>query len=106
VFPLPAASDAPVAGVTDVPAGISSRGATGYERVKPDVIAPGTFILSAKATQLRPAPGRLWRDFPENPTYVFLRGTRMAAPLGTGAARPSASTYGSTRTSRPRRQHF
>ena len=56
----------------------SSRGPTSDGRVKPDVVCPGTGIVSAQArgTALGPVVG---------PGYVRLSGTSMAAPFATGA---------------------
>ena len=66
----------------------SSYGPTRERRIKPDVVAPGTAILSAcsrhpkldpehERTQWGPTSDRLW---------MFLGGTSMAAPLVAGCA--------------------
>ena len=52
--------------------------------VKPDVAAPGTFILAPKASQFRLPPAAEFEDFEGQ--YVFLHGTSMAAPQVAGAA--------------------
>ncbi len=63
-------------------AGFSSRGPTLDGRVKPDVVAPGTWILSSRAAQ---APdGSFWQPLNEN--YAFMGGTSMATPLTAGGA--------------------
>lgn len=63
-------------------ADFSSRGPTSDGRVKPDVVAPGTFILSARAAQ---APDRnFWQAY--NSDYAYMGGTSMATPLTAGAA--------------------
>jgi subtilisin family serine protease len=84
-FPLPPASDEPVAGNPDRTANVSSRGPTDYESVKPDLVAPGTFILSARAAAIDPSLP--WQDCPDfDNRYVYIGGTSMAAPIVAGAA--------------------
>ncbi|HVE82462.1 MAG TPA: S8 family serine peptidase, partial [Myxococcales bacterium] len=65
-------------------AAFSSRGPTRDGRVKPDVVAPGTFILSTRSTQLAPN-NFAWRAFPPSKLYFFMGGTSMATPLTAGA---------------------
>ncbi len=63
-------------------ASFSSRGPTSDGRVKPDVVAPGTWVLSVRATQ---APdGSFWAPF--NQDYAYMGGTSMATPLSAGGA--------------------
>ncbi|MFN8444178.1 MAG: S8 family serine peptidase [Caldilineaceae bacterium] len=63
-------------------ADFSSRGPTDDGRLKPDVVAPGTWILSVRAAQ---APdGSFWDNFDNN--YAFMGGTSMATPLTAGSA--------------------
>jgi len=85
VFQQPPASAARVAGDPDTPAGDSNRGPTHFDRVKPDVLAPGTYIRSARAATVDP---RLpWHDDAEfDGKYVYIGGTSMAAPFAAGAA--------------------
>ena len=84
-FPLPPASDEPVAGNPDRTANLSSRGPTDYDSVKPDLVAPGTFILSTRATTID--PGLPWMASPDfDNHYVYIGGTSMAAPIVAGAA--------------------
>jgi len=62
----------------------SSRGPTLDGRVKPDVVAPGTFVLSTRSRMIaRTNDG--WAAFPWNPLYFYLGGTSQAAPLTAGA---------------------
>ena len=86
-FPEKAAADDPVAVDPQFVAGISSRGPTDFDSIKPDVLAPGTFILSTRAAQL--AGGLEWKS-PNNikpdDGYVFIGGTSMAAPVVSGLA--------------------
>jgi subtilisin family serine protease len=63
-------------------AAFSSRGPTDDGRIKPDVVAPGTNILSARSRD--PQAGTLWGAY--NDHYVWAGGTSMATPLTAGAA--------------------
>ena len=62
----------------------SSRGPTRDGRTKPEVIAPGTFILSTRSTQLAPN-NFAWAAYPPNKKYFYMGGTSMATPLTAGA---------------------
>lgn len=62
-------------------AAFSSRGPTSDGRIKPDVVAPGTDIIS---TRLPSYSG--WGALASNSRYIFCGGTSMAAPLITGIA--------------------
>lgn len=79
-FPAdPIASDL----MADDPEGMvafSSRGPTQDRRIKPDVVAPGTFILSARS---RATSGTGWAPS-QDPLYYFMGGTSMATPLVAG----------------------
>ncbi|MFX0194486.1 MAG: S8 family serine peptidase [Candidatus Hodarchaeota archaeon] len=79
-FPAdPIASDYLADDINDV-AAFSSRGPCLDERFKPDVIAPGTFVLSTKSSR---ATGSGWGNFSAD--YFYMGGTSMAAPLTAGA---------------------
>jgi subtilisin family serine protease len=60
----------------------SSRGPTKDGRLKPEIVAPGTNILSIRSHQ--PEAETLWG--PYNKDYVWSGGTSMATPLTAGAA--------------------
>lgn len=60
----------------------SSRGPTSDGRVKPDIVAPGTNILSVR-DQVKGA-SELWGAY--NADYAWSGGTSMATPLTAGAA--------------------
>lgn len=60
----------------------SSRGPTTDGRIKPDIVAPGTNILSVKS-QVKDASD-LWGAY--NTDYAWSGGTSMATPLTAGAA--------------------
>src|SRR5262249_4870233 len=60
----------------------SSRGPVQGRRVKPDIVAPGTAILS---TRSRATSGKGWA-LSDDPLYFFEGGTSMATPLVAGCA--------------------
>ena len=60
----------------------SSRGPTQDGRIKPDIVAPGTNILSVFSQEKDASP--LWGAY--NKDYVWSGGTSMATPLTAGAA--------------------
>lgn len=62
-------------------AAFSSRGPMADGRIKPDVVAPGTNILSTRSS-LATSDG--WG--PYNQYYMYMGGTSMASPLTAGAA--------------------
>ncbi len=66
-------------------AAFSSRGPCDDRRIKPDVVVPGTDILSTKSSL---APLRnFWGIFPNhNNRYAYMGGTSMAAPIVAGCA--------------------
>lgn len=82
--------------VSDQPDGMaafSSRGPSDDGRIKPEVVAPGTNVLSVRSsafvgTLQRPAP--LWGDLalgdPLRGLYCWSGGTSMSTPLVAGAA--------------------
>jgi serine protease AprX len=83
-YPAAPYKTAPMADEPDQVVAFSSRGPTSDGRIKPDVVAPGTWILSTKSTMLSPtATG--WRPFPESKKYFYMGGTSMATPLTAGA---------------------
>jgi serine protease AprX len=92
----PLASD-PSAGNAEQMAAFSSRGPTDDGRIKPDVVAPGTWVLSAysdlyqQGYDLMPNPrNSAWQydgwGFPYSSTYKYMGGTSMSNPLAAGAA--------------------
>lgn len=76
--------DARVSGDPESIAAFSSRGPCDDRRIKPDVVAPGTDILSTRSS-LAPR-SHFWDEYPSNPRYAFMGGTSMAAPLVSGCA--------------------
>jgi len=68
----------------------SSRGwAVPDNRIKPDVVTPGTWILSAKSS-LAPNSS-FWGTYDDN--YAYMGGTSMATPLTAGAAALIRESY-------------
>ena len=71
----------------DNPSGIapfSGRGPTVHERIKPDLVAPGTQVLGPRSRKLG-SGANPWGDS-SDPSYLYLGGTSTAAPLVAGAA--------------------
>lgn len=69
--------------VADNPDGIvafSSRGPTSDRRIKPDLVAPGTYILSSRS---RATSSEGW-ELSADPLYMYEGGTSMATPLVAG----------------------
>jgi hypothetical protein len=67
-------------------AGFSSRGPTDDYRIKPDVVAPGTDILSCKSS-IAPLSNFAGPNINGgSPSYAFDCGTSMSAPLVAGCA--------------------
>lgn len=63
-------------------AAFSSRGPTADGRLKPDLVAPGTNILSARSHH--PKASKMWGVFDDH--YVWSGGSSMSTPLVSGAA--------------------
>jgi len=64
-------------------AAFSSRGPTDDGRLKPDVVTPGTAILSTKSSLVTPS---WYLQYSHNSNYQFNLGTSMACPLTAGMA--------------------
>lgn len=67
-------------------AAFSSRGPTQDGRLKPDLVAPGTNIVSVRSQALQPSVNGWGPYLPLAGKYMFDGGTSMATPLVTGAA--------------------
>ncbi|RME86130.1 MAG: hypothetical protein D6775_00900, partial [Caldilineae bacterium] len=63
-------------------AAFSSRGPADDGRIKPDLVAPGTAIISARSHD--PQAGTGWGEYDGD--YIYDGGTSMATPLTAGAA--------------------
>ncbi|MBG6200184.1 hypothetical protein IWQ48_001302 [Labrenzia sp. EL_13] len=85
-FAHPGISQDPMADSNDDVVAFSSRGPTNTGRRKPDVVAPGTFILSTRSSTM-PANNFAWGAFNSAKSdYMYMGGTSMASPLAAGAA--------------------
>lgn len=85
-FPHPPFSSDQMCDSIDDVVAFSSRGPSQTMRRKPDVIAPGTFILSTRSSQM-PSNNFAWGVFqPAKAHYLYMGGTSMATPLVAGAA--------------------
>lgn len=67
----------------DLPSLASSTGPTDFDSIKPEVVAPGTYILAAKASASNVSTSS--SEFFDN-NYTFKTGTSMAAPVVSGIA--------------------
>ncbi len=74
--------DARVSGDPQSMAAFSSRGPVDDRRIKPDVVAPGTDVVSARSSLAAVGADAAHA----NEAYQYLSGTSMAAPLVTGCA--------------------
>ena len=83
-YPVAPYKNAPMADDPGQVVAFSSRGPTADGRMKPDVVAPGTWILSTKSTMLSPTANG-WKPFSASPRYFYMGGTSMATPLTAGA---------------------
>lgn len=85
-FPDSPIGDELVAGNPDALAAFSGRGpCQGELRMKPDVVAPGTFVLSTRSGTA--PPGAYQHSVTPPPAgYAYLHGTSMAAPIVSGLA--------------------
>lgn len=83
-YPAPPYKGAPMGDDPDQVVAFSSRGPTTDGRVKPEIVAPGTWVLSTKSTMLS-STSNGWRPFPTSSKYFFMGGTSMATPIAAGA---------------------
>ena len=96
-YPANPIKDDPAAGNAQQMAAFSSRGPTDDGRIKPDVVAPGTWILSGYSdlyqqgydASANPKNNAYQYDgwgFPLNQAYKYMGGTSMSNPLVAGGA--------------------
>ncbi|MEA3274533.1 MAG: S8 family serine peptidase, partial [Pseudomonadota bacterium] len=85
-FPTDPFHSDPMTDSPDDVVAFSSRGPCASGRRKPDLIAPGTFVLSTRSSQI-PANNFAWGAFPPaKDDYMYMGGTSMATPLVAGCA--------------------
>ena len=65
-------------------AAFSNRGPTNDDRIKPDLVAPGTYILSTCSTQVSSCANPGGAAYYDG-SYTFKRGTSMATPITAGS---------------------
>lgn len=82
-FPDPPIADEKVSGNPEAMAAFSSRGPCDDRRIKPDLVAPGTDILS---TRSKDAPDQSFWGLHDNASYAYMGGTSMACPIVAGCA--------------------
>jgi subtilisin family serine protease len=83
-FPASPFRTDPMADDSKTVVAFSSRGPTIDGRVKPEVVAPGTFILSTRSSQIA-LNNKGWAAYPRSNQYFHMGGTSMATPLTAGA---------------------
>src|SRR6267154_2004278 len=83
-YPVAPYKKAPMADNPDQVVAFSSRGPTKDGRIKPEIVAPGTFVLSTRSTMIA-ANNTAWAAFPPSRFYFYMGGTSMATPLTAGA---------------------
>jgi len=82
VLSVGASESSRMGGNVNLIASFSSRGLTDDGRIKPDLVAPGKWIISTRSS-VAPSGG-LWGDY--DPYYRYSGGTSMATPITAGAA--------------------
>lgn len=83
-FLVPPIAAERISGDPECLAAFSSRGFCQGRRIKPDLVAPGTDIVSTRSSV---APTyNFWAPYKGNDRYAYLGGTSMAAPLVSGCA--------------------
>jgi serine protease AprX len=82
-YPRPPISDELVSGDPEALAAFSSRGPCDDRRIKPDLVAPGTDILSTRSAA---AQESTYWGLHQNNRYAYMGGTSMACPLAAGCA--------------------
>ncbi len=83
-FPKPPIADQRVSGDPECMAAFSSRGPCDDRRIKPDIVAPGTDIISTRS-DIAP-DDHFWGLVDDRPAYAYMGGTSMACPLVAGCA--------------------
>jgi hypothetical protein len=106
-YPANPIKDDPSAGNANQMAAFSSRGPAADGRIKPDVVAPGTWVLSGYSDKFQqqydpstnPQDSAYQYDgwgFPLNQYYKYMGGTSMSNPLVAGGAAVVRDFYSKT----------
>ena len=106
-YPANPIKDDPSAGNKEQMAAFSSRGPASDGRIKPDVVAPGTWVLSGYSDKFQqqydpsanPQDNAYQYDgwgFPFNQNYKYMGGTSMSNPLVAGGAAVVRDFYSKT----------
>jgi subtilisin family serine protease len=82
-FPDPQIANERISGAAECMAAFSSRGPSDDRRIKPDLVAPGTDIVSARSAK---APSASFWGLHATAGYAYMGGTSMATPLVSGCA--------------------
>ena len=98
-FPDPPIANERISGDPESMAAFSSRGPTDDHRIKPDIVAPGTDIISTKSS-IAPISG-FWGPYAKNEKYAYMGGTSQATPLVSGCAALVREYYTKTRGHEP-----
>jgi hypothetical protein len=78
----------------DTMADFSSRGPCEDGRIKPDLVAPGTWISSLRSAASSQADDNAWASI--SPNYIYVGGTSQAGPHVSGAAAVFVQYYRQT----------
>ncbi|MDB6039635.1 MAG: hypothetical protein JWM99_3476, partial [Verrucomicrobiales bacterium] len=78
----------------DTMADFSSRGPCEDGRIKPDLVAPGTWISSLRSAASSPTDDNAWASI--SPNYIYVGGTSQAGPHVSGAAAVFVQYYRQT----------
>lgn len=84
-YPVAPIKGDPMANDPEQVVAFSSRGPTADGRIKPDVVAPGTYILSTRSSRIAPNNSGWSAYTPNFARYMYDGGTSMATPLTAGA---------------------
>lgn len=99
-FPTPPISTDKISGKPEEMAAFSSRGPCDDRRIKPDVVAPGTDIVSTKSS--RAPVANFWGLYDGfNSRYAYMGGTSMATPIVSGCLALIRQYYVDARHTQP-----